>query len=137
MLFEKFNYFKVFLKALSSASWLEVVELEKTVIENLVEIKMYLIENKEDTKLLKPFDVQMCNLVWEILMFYVTCEREKPDFIERFVEQFVEIEILVNKRNEENIMSRLFCPRNIYFLHSVHNRVSQILILLRVRMKNL
>ncbi len=82
MLFEKFNYFKVFLKALSSASWLEVVELEKTVIENLVEIKMYLIENKEDTKLLKPFDVQMCNLVWEILMFYVTCEREKPDFIE-------------------------------------------------------
>jgi len=124
MLFEKFNYFKVVLKELCSERWSELAELEKTVVETLVEIKAYLIENREGNKLLKPFDVQLCNLVWEIVMFYVTSGREEPVFFSRLVEEFVEIEILVNNRNEANIMTRLFCPRNVYFLQSVQDRVN-------------
>lgn len=97
-------------------------DTEKSILNTLEEIKQYLVENKNNNKLLKPFDVQLCNLIWEILLFYTTNERSS-EVLAKIIEQFVEIELLVNNRDELAILTRLFCPRNTYFLKSLKNKV--------------
>jgi hypothetical protein len=128
LLFEKFNYFKVLLKELAQAPGQPRSDTEKAVLETLAQIREYLVENEINRKLLRPFDVQLCNLTWEIVMFYLNSgeleNRVGGCFLKGLIERFVNIEVLVNKRNEEAILQRLFCPRNLYFLQSIANKVS-------------
>lgn len=128
LLFEKFNYFKVLLKELGSQQDLtkSQAQTEQAILETLTQIQNYLVENERNSKLLKPFDVQLCNLVWEIVMFYLdSAELEnnlEGSFLKRVIERFIGIELLVNKRSEASILQRLFCPRNLYFLQSIENK---------------
>lgn len=129
LLFEKFNYFKVLLKELASSQQdrKSQAATEQAILKALTQIKDYLIENESNRKLLKPFDVQLCNLVWETVMFYLDSEELENNlegsFLKRVIEGFIGIELLVNKRNEASILQRLFCPRNLYFLQSIENKV--------------
>ena len=97
-------------------------EFEETIEETLKQIKKYLIDNKTENKLLKPFDIQLCNLIWEIFLFYTSNDRDFK-YLENVIDQFINIEIMINNRNEEAIITRLFCPRNIYFLQTIQNKV--------------
>lgn len=129
LLFEKFSYFKVLLKELASSQQdrESQADTEQAILKTLTQIKDYLIENESNSKLLKPFDVQLCNLIWEIVMFYLDSEELENhlegSFLKRAIEGFISIELLVNKRNEASILQRLFCPRNLYFLQSIENKV--------------
>lgn len=100
----------------------DTLEFEETIEQSLEQIKKYLIDNRNDNKVLKPFDIQLCNLIWEALMFYASNDRDMK-FLESLIGHFVSIELMVNNRNEEEILTRLFCPRNIYFLQTIQSKV--------------